>query len=132
MSIQYYDTKTGVWLGSYQEGTPCEVAGATLAPADKNGFHGAEGLRWTGAGWVAYAPPPDSCTALQGRLALGEALCEQVAAMLPAMPWQARQAWEYATVWHRQSPLLVGLAAAFDMDPGEVDDLFRLAVTLEV
>ena len=130
-SIQYMDGN-GVFIGSYQEGTPCEVAGATLAPADAQGFHGAEGLRWDGAEWVAYAPPPDSCTALQGRLALGQALCDQVAAMLPGMDWGARQAWEYATVWHRNSPLLVGIAAAFDMDAGEVDDLFRLAVTLEV
>ena len=130
-SIQYIDGQ-GVFIGSYQEGTPCEVAGATLAPADAQGFHGAEGLRWDGAAWVPYIPPPDSCTALQGRLALGEALCGQVAAMLPGMTWPARQAWEYATIWHRNSPLLVGLAAAFGMTEAQVDDLFRLAVTLEV
>jgi len=129
-SIQYM-TASGVWLCSCQEGTP-PPDGAILAPADADKYHGAEGLRWDGNGWVAYAPPPDSCTALQGRLALGEARCEAIAAMLPGMPWAARQAWEYAQSWQRHSALLLSLAAAFGMTEGDVDDLFRLAVTLEI
>lgn len=122
-----YMTPAGVWLESCQEGTPPRDMQAIPAPEG-----GGEGLRWDGEAWVAYAPPPDACTALQGRLALGEARCEQIAAMLPHMPWAARQAWEYAQSWQRKSALLVSLSATFGMDDAEVDDLFRLAVTLEV
>ncbi len=131
MSVQYYDPKSGAWLESCQEGTPCRFPGAVAVPPEAV-EGGGEGKRWDGKAWVEYIPPPDSCTALQGRLALGQAMCEQVTVMLPNMDWSARQAWEYATTWHRKSPLLVDLAKAFNMSPEQVDDLFRLAVTLEV
>ena len=123
----FYMTPDGVWACSCQ--TEADKPNPTLIPAPEGG---GDGQRWDGAAWVAYAPPPDSCTALQGRLALGEARYEQIAAMLPHMPWAARQAWEYAQSWQRKSALLVSLAATFGMTEAEVDDLFRLAVTLEV
>lgn len=126
MPIQYMTTE-GVFIGSYGDDTPCEVEGAVIAP---NG--GCDGMRWDGSAWVEHSPAPDTCTALQGRLALGEARCAQIAVMLPGLPWASRQAWEYATTWHRESPLIRNFAAAFSLTEAQVDDLFRLAVTLEV
>ncbi len=131
MPIQYM-TPTGVWACSCEAEKDKPAPDLIEAPADADGFHGMDGLCWDGKGWVEYTPPPDSCTALQGRLALGQTFCEQVTLMLPNMDWSARQAWEYATTWHRKSPLLVDLAKAFNMSPEQVDGLFRLAVTLDV
>lgn len=138
-SIQYMDAQ-GVFIGSYQEGTPCEVAGATLAPADANGFHGAEGLRWTGTEWVPYLPPPDRCTALQGRRALGMERVHQISALVAhldlVMPhlseaeiWEVQTAWEFATTWDREGREVNMLRDLYGMSPQERDDLMRLAVT---
>ena len=138
--MQYMDAQ-GVWLGSYQEGTPCEVAGATLAPADAQGFHGAEGLRWDGAAWVDYVPPPDKCTALQGRRALGMErvadiglILDHIDLILPDLSaeeiWEIRTAWEFATTWDREGREVNMLRDLYGMSEAERDDLMRLAVTL--
>jgi hypothetical protein len=139
-SIQYIDAQ-GVFIGSYQEGTPCEVAGATIAPADADGFHGMEGLRWDGSAWVQYTPPPDSCTALQGRRALGMERVQQISALVAhldlVMPylsaeevWEIQTAWEFATTWDRLGREVNMLRDIFGMSEAERDDLMRLAVTL--
>ena len=139
-SIQYMDGN-GVFIGSYQEGTPCEVAGATLAPSDAQGFHGAEGLRWDGAAWVDYAPPPDKCTALQGRRALGMErvadiglILEHIDLILPDLSaeeiWEIRTAWEFATTWDREGRE-VNMLRDLSMKLKVINrDQMRLAVTM--
>lgn len=131
MTIQYMTTN-GVWVCSCQGPEDKPDPALVEAPADADGFRGTDGMQWNGTGWVEYSPPPASCTALQGRLALGETRCSQIAAMLPSLPWASRQAWEYATTWHRTSPLIQSFAQAFSLSSNDVDNLFRLAVTLEV
>ena len=141
MSVQYYDPKTGVWLESCQEGTPCRYPEAALAPADESGSHGCEGLRWDGKAWVAYVPPPDRCTALQGRRALGMERVQQISALVahldlvmphlsPAEIWEVQAAWEFATTWDREGREVNMLRDLYGMSEAERDDLMRLAVSL--
>lgn len=138
--IQYYDPRTGVWLGSYQEGTPCEIPGAVEVPPEAR-EGGGEGMRWDGAAWVAYAPPPDRCTALQGRRALGMERVQQISALVAhldlVMPhlseaeiWEVQTAWEFATTWDREGREVNMLRDLYGMSEQERDDLMRLAVTL--
>ena len=133
-SIQYIDAQ-GVFIGSYQEGTPCEVAGATLAPDG-----GMEGLRWTGTEWVPYLPPPDSCTALQGRRALGMERVQHITALIdhldllrpdlsPEEIWEIKTAWEYGGSWDRLGREVNLLRETYGMTEQERDDLMRLANT---
>ena len=138
--IQYIDGN-GVFLGSYQEGTPCQFPGAVEAPADESGFHGAEGMRWDGKAWVDYIPPPDSCTALQGRKALGMVRVQQISSLIDhldlLMPelsdeerWLIKTAWEYGSSWDRLGREVNLLRDIYGMTEQERDDLMRLAVTL--
>lgn len=131
MAIQYMTT-SGVWKCSCQSEQDKPDPALIEAPADANGFHGMEGLKWNGTSWIEIQPVPESCTAFQGRLALGQARCQAIASMINMMPWESKQAWEYATTWKRKSDLLLSLGKAFNLTEEEVDDLFRLAVTLEV
>lgn len=138
-SIQYMDGN-GVFIGSYQEGTPCEVAGATLTPADAQGFHGAEGLRWDGSGWVAYAPPPDKCTRFEGLRALGRIRVQQIEAMMAALDtleiypgvtlsddevWSIRTAWREAGSFERLNLDLAFVMWLFGWDDATRDSFFR-------
>jgi hypothetical protein len=79
--------------------------------------------------WRASA----SCSPLQGKLALGEAQWAQVESVLadPATPWAMRQAIGSATVWMRKSQHIDTLAWTLGLTESEVDDLFRLAMTIE-
>lgn len=72
------------------------------------------------------------CTPLQGQLALGETRWQQVELILadPATSWEMRQSVRSASVWNRRSDMIAALGAALGLTPEEVDDLFRLAVTL--
>lgn len=81
------------------------------------------------AEWRASA----SCSPLQGQLALGEAQWQRVEAILadPSTPWAMRQAISSAGVWMRKSQHIDTLAWMLGLSEGEVDDLFRLAVTIE-
>lgn len=74
------------------------------------------------------------CTPLQGQLALGETRWLRVEAILadPATPWAMRQTIRTASVWKRNSQDIDALAWMLGLTEGEVDDLFRLAVTITV
>lgn len=82
------------------------------------------------AEWRASA----SCSPLQGKLALGEVQWARVEAVLadPGTLWAMRQAISSATVWMRKSQHIDTLAWTLGLTDSEVDDLFRLAMTIEV
>jgi len=150
--IQYYDPATGVWLESCGEGTPCRFPGAAVAPADAQDFRGMDGLRWTGAAWIedegASARAfevmyPDQALA-QERAAMVADKWQIIAAMNLIDPglWPKVLAFrasadcdpitaaaiDYATRLPRQSETIDMLAYLLDLDPTQVDDLFRLAM----
>ena len=140
MIKQYYDPVTGVWLASCQEGTPCPFPGAVEVPPEAQ-TGGGEGMRWDGGAWVAYVPPPDSCTRLQGLLALGMERAVQIEQVIlhldevyPNMPaelvWEIQTTYRNSQDWHRTHPFVDLMRAEFNMTPAERDDLMRLAVTL--
>ena len=139
MSIQYYDTKTGVWLGSYQEGTPCEIPVAAEVPPEAQGG-GGEGTRWDGTAWVAYVPPPERCTRFEGLRALGRIRVQQIEAMMAALDtleiypgvtlsedevWSIRTAWGEAGSFERLSPDLTFVMWLFGWDDDMRDSFFR-------
>lgn len=80
--------------------------------------------------WRATA----TCTPLQGQFALGESRWLAVEAFLddPLTPWAMRQTVRAASIWRRNSQDIDALAYAIGLTDLEVDDLFRLAVTLNV
>jgi len=83
----------------------------------------------------AFAVTPERCSKRQGELALLEAgKLDAVEAAIAAIsdPIAKRRAQiEYgADVWERSNPFLQSMWAALGGTPGELDDLFRLAVTL--
>lgn len=84
---------------------------------------------------VAEDDVPASISSRQARLALAaEGLLAQVEASISAMPDGVKESvqieWEYATEIARNSPLVSSLGAGLSLSESEIDDLFRLAVTL--
>jgi hypothetical protein len=73
-----------------------------------------------------------SCSPLQGQLALGEERWGQVEAFVasPDCPWAMKRTVLSASAWHRNSSDIDALAWILGYTPEEVDDLFRLAMTL--
>lgn len=83
----------------------------------------------------SFAVTPERCSKRQGELALLEAgKLDAVEAAIAAItdPVAKRRAQiEYdADVWGRDNPFLQGMWVALGGTPEELDDLFRLAVTL--
>jgi hypothetical protein len=76
-------------------------------------------------------PPPVSCSPLQARRALRAAgLIANVNAMVNAADADTKDAWEYATVIHRDNPVVLALAAQLGLSDAQVDNLFAIAQTL--
>lgn len=86
---------------------------------------------------VPAIPVPEWVYNFQARAALmqmpgpgGGSLFQAIdAAMVQAggVEWQA---WEYATIFERGSPMIAGLAAAFGLSSADLDALFRTAATI--
>lgn len=79
-------------------------------------------------------PVPPVVTNYQARAALLQAgLFEQVNNTLLALPITdpARQAWEYANEVTRHGSLVNGVTGQLGMTPAQVDELFRVAATIE-
>ena len=85
---------------------------------------------------IIYADQPDfnamratmTVTPFQGRVALADAnLLSQVQTAISAADQKTQLAWEYATEWRRNSPMIVTLAGALNLSDTQVDDLFRAA-----
>ena len=94
--------------------------------------------------WVAPQPDPAEalaaerdkmvCSRLQGRLVLGEATCNALDAMAAddATPWAMHQTIQNAIEWSRTSQAMTELGYLLGYSDTEMDDLFRLAMTVDV
>jgi hypothetical protein len=105
-----------------------------------------------GPGWTwdgeSFAPPPEPdpaerltaeraamvCSRLQGRLVLGEATCAALDAMAadPTTPWAMRQTIAHAIEWRRTSQAMTELGYLLGYSDAQMDELFRLAMTVQV
>lgn len=74
------------------------------------------------------------CSPLQGQLALGETLWTQVEALLnePTTPWAMKAAITRAVEWRRDSQTIDELAWLLGLTDTQIDDLFVLAMSIEV
>lgn len=83
------------------------------------------------------APPPDvprEVTAYQARIALLDAgLLDDVDALMASLEVApaAKIAWEYATVWLRDSVFIAELAPALSLSGAQIDALFISAAQVE-
>ena len=67
----------------------------------------------------------------QARLALKqEGLLATVQSNIDALPEESQIEWEYAAQVERSSPLVASLGAALGLTETQLDDLFKLAITL--
>lgn len=88
------------------------------------------------------APPlvPQQITNFQARALLmqlpgsaeGRTLFQDVDDKLQALGGVAWQAWEYTTVFPRDSALIATVAAQFNLTSAQIDDMFRTAETISV
>lgn len=97
-------------------------------------------------GWVTFSPPPqpiasppvpEQVTNAQFREALIDVgiMPDQVDAVIeqiqdPLVKAKAKSRWNYANHIERSNPLIAALAPAFGMTDGQVDNLFRAALSL--
>lgn len=74
------------------------------------------------------------CSRLQGRLVLGEATCDALDAMAAddLTPWAMRQTIQNAIEWSRTSQSMTELGYLLGYTPDQMDELFRLAMTVDV
>ena len=75
-------------------------------------------------------PVPKSVSPYQARIALLQAgYLSTVEALMadPNTPAAAKIAWEYATIWERQSAFIETLGPALGLSSEQIDDLFRAA-----
>lgn len=139
MPIQYMTT-SGIWTCSCQSEEDKPSPDLVEAPADSNGFYGCEGTQWNGTEWIPYLPPPDSCTALQGRRALGMERVQHISTLIDHLDllrpdlsaeeiWEIKTAWEYGGSWYRLGREVNLLREIYGMTEEERDDLMRLANT---
>lgn len=73
-----------------------------------------------------------SCSRLQGRLTLGEAVCAQLDALAadPATPWAMREAITNAATWNRSSQTIDELAYLLGFTAEQMDALFEQAASV--
>ena len=72
------------------------------------------------------------CSRLQARVAVGPDTCAALDAMAADLqtPWALRQTLLYAQEWQRNHRSMDELGWALGYDPAQIDDMFRLAMTL--
>ena len=147
-------TPAGDWACSCQDGTPPPSPALILAPADGAGFHGMDGMRWTGSAWVEDAGSQDRAFIV---MYPAEALKIERSNMV-ADKWQlvaaldlidptlwpkietyrespecdrvTARAIDFAITLPRNSETIDMLAYLLGMDSTQVDDLYRLAMTI--
>lgn len=149
--IQAWMTPNGDFALTCEAGTTLPREG--LIPAPDGGRYG---MRYDGAEWIEDAaaydramawcyqmpqPAPESCTALQGRRALGMERVQQISQIVAHLDllrpdlteeeiWEAQQAWEYAATWDRLGREVNMIRELYGMSESDRDDFMRLAVTL--
>ena len=94
--------------------------------------------------WITPTPDPAEalaaeraamkCSRLQGRLVLGEATCDAIDAIAvdDLTPWAMRQTILNAIEWNRTSQAMTELGFLLGYTDTQMDDLFRLAMTVDV
>jgi hypothetical protein len=74
---------------------------------------------------------PEKCTPRQARLALlGGGKLANVKQMVNSLSEADQITWEYATEINRSDPLIKSMGAALGMTEAQIDNMFRVAVTL--
>jgi len=118
-------------------------------PTPPEGFRYEDGVGNIGdvlvdGAWVEVLPDPAEalaaeraamkCSRLQGRLVLGEATCTalDVIAVDDLTPWAMRQTIQNAIEWSRMSQSMTELGYLLGYTDTQMDDLFRLAMTVDV
>lgn len=130
-----YSTADGREITIDKLGAIAEVAPGTTDIPQPEAPEGQKVI-WTGTAWGFEAlPPPSSITMRQARLVLlGAGLLEAVNQAILGMDGDmgvaARIEWEYATSIDRDNPLFAQLAGALNLEPEQIDDLFRAASRL--
>lgn len=83
---------------------------------------------------IAAARPGMVCSRLQGRLVLGETTCAAIDALAadPDTPWAMRQTISHAIEWRRTSQAMTELGYLLGYTDTQMDDLFQIAMTVEV
>lgn len=94
-------------------------------------------LGWDGTAWTfspATPPPaPATVSAFQARAVLLRAglLPAVEAAVAASEDAEARLAWEYAVEFVRNGPLLTAIAGQIGLTAAQIDDLFRMAASIQ-
>lgn len=114
------------------------IAGSAMTVPDDIGNHERMLIAdWEAGGGVISpyesppVPVPGAMTPLQARRALRAAgLKEAVEGYIATLPEETRETWEYAISIERDHPIILGCAAALNLTGEQIDNLFRLGVTL--
>jgi hypothetical protein len=110
--------------------------GAVAVPDRPSALH-----TWGGSAWIidptqllAAERATMVCSRLQGRLVLGEATCTALDAIAndDLTPWAMRQTINNAIEWRRTSQAMTELGYLLGYTDAQMDDLFRLAMTVDV
>lgn len=113
---------------------PVEAGKKAVAASHPTQVNGEWVLGWTlvelSAADVLTLRENMSCTPLQGKLAIGETLWSGVEAYGATAPWAQRMIIASADRWHRNSQDIQFIGHLLGVTDLEMDDLFRLAVTL--
>ena len=142
MEHGYFHPDRGYWqttnepLQHILDGYP---SGTFEVPVKLSGLH-----EWNGTAWIEVLPDPTEalaaerstmqCSRLQGRLVLGEATCTALDAIAndDLTPWAMRQTINNAIEWRRTSQAMTELGYLLGYTDAQMDDLFRLAMTVDV
>ncbi len=126
MTEKHFVDNLGKYLGGFVGVEPPEGAiEVPFAPDDARQI-------WGGSEWGAVpVTVPETVTPRQARLALIAAgLDDDVDAYFAAQPKAVQVAWEFATEYHRDDPIISAAAAAIGLTGQQVDDLFIQAAAL--
>ena len=142
MEHGYFHTSRGYWQTTGEppqhilDGYP---TGTVEVPLKPSALH-----QWNGTAWSEVTPDPAearaaeraamACSRLQGRLVLGEATCNALDAIAndDLTPWAMRQTINNAIEWRRTSQAMTELGYLLGYTDAQMDDLFRLAMTVDV
>jgi hypothetical protein len=76
-------------------------------------------------------PVPQSVTQRQARIALSRAgLLGQLQSAINTADAETQITWEYASVIHRDDPVLAAMAAKLNLTSAQIDQLFATAATI--
>lgn len=131
------DAYTLAGFGAYEyTATPAPEVGAFERAVD-DGFAQIDGAwvqKWRGEDATDDVRASMRCSRLQGRLVLGPDTCAALDAMAadPLTPWAMRETITNSIEWNRTSEAMTELGYLLGYTPTQMDDLFRIAMTVRV